>query len=322
MSAEPRLSDTVNLTFDWHLTYHNNVKKAVHLSAVKKMGTNQPTIQLEGEVNMTRQDQIPCNKQQPKFGSRDLPVRGKKASSVHAVKKRIRDIKRRHEHYQNLPANIKVEDKRALAVCQQGLATALEEKARQKLIKRYHMVRFFGTYCFNAECKVLCLYISERQKASRKIKKLHKLLLEAKTTDEAEDIKAQMHIAEVDLNYTQYFPLSEPYVGLYPRASVTDQSSGQAGNAQAKPEMWAVVEKSMKDGTLDQLRNRKRRDAASFESQAPLSASALDPYTETPRNVSKINTHTGSLAKRRPGASRPTTKDDEGHESDLGFFEE
>jgi hypothetical protein len=83
--------------------------------------------------------------------------------------------------------------------------------------------------------------------------------------------------------------------------------------------MWAVVEKSMKDGTLDQLRNRKRSDADSFGSQAPLSASALDSSTETLRNVSKINTHTCSLAKRRPG---PTTKDDGGHESDMGFFEE
>jgi rRNA-processing protein Efg1 len=105
--------------------------------------------QLEEGANMMRQARIshPANSQRSKKRYRMDPPTHKKqahASSVHAVKKRIRDVKRRLERCPNLPANVRVEDERALAVHEQELATALEEKNRQKMIKRYHMVRFFG----------------------------------------------------------------------------------------------------------------------------------------------------------------------------------
>ena len=70
------------------------------------------------------------------------------ASSVNTIKKRIRDVKRRLERSQNLPATIRVEDERALATYEQELAAADEEKTRQKMIKKYHMVRFFGMLYF------------------------------------------------------------------------------------------------------------------------------------------------------------------------------
>jgi hypothetical protein len=66
------------------------------------------------------------------------------AASVNAIKKRIRDVTRKLEHSENLPANIRMEDERALAAYQQELTAAEAEKARQKMISRYHMVRFFG----------------------------------------------------------------------------------------------------------------------------------------------------------------------------------
>jgi hypothetical protein len=93
------------------------------------------------------------------------------------------------------------------------------------------------------------------------LKKLRKRLLEAKSTDEVETLKEQMHIAEVDLNYTQYCPLSETYVSLYPqKSSAADGEDG--GTAEPEPEpapkpaMWAEVEKGMEEGSLDRLRNR------------------------------------------------------------------
>ena len=67
------------------------------------------------------------------------------ASSVNAIKKRIRDVTRRLEHSEDLPANIRMEDERALVAYHQELVAAEAEKARQKMISRYHMVRFFGT---------------------------------------------------------------------------------------------------------------------------------------------------------------------------------
>ena len=43
-----------------------------------------------------------------------------------------------------MPPNVRVEDERALAGYEQELAAAEAEKIRQKMITKYHMVRFFG----------------------------------------------------------------------------------------------------------------------------------------------------------------------------------
>ncbi len=51
---------------------------------------------------------------------------------------------RKLERAEDLPANVRIEDERALATYQQELASAQAEKTRQKMIKKYHMVRFFG----------------------------------------------------------------------------------------------------------------------------------------------------------------------------------
>jgi hypothetical protein len=63
-----------------------------------------------------------------------------------------------------------------------------------------------------------------------------------------------MHVAQVDHDYTQYYPLGEVYVSLYP------QKSGAIGQevtgVVSKPPMWKEVEKCMEEGTLSRLRNR------------------------------------------------------------------
>lgn len=66
-----------------------------------------------------------------------------------------------------------------------------------------------------------------------------------------------MRSAEVDLNYTQYFPLTETYVSLYPQNKVDSEGSkAKTEGTGSKPPMWAEVEQCMEEGTLDQLRHR------------------------------------------------------------------
>ena len=48
------------------------------------------------------------------------------------------------DHADDLPADVRIEDERALAAYEQELAAADAEKTKQKMIKKYHMVRFFG----------------------------------------------------------------------------------------------------------------------------------------------------------------------------------
>jgi hypothetical protein len=99
---------------------------------------------------------------------------------------------------------------------------------------------------------------TERQKATRQLKRLRKRLLASESPEEVEELKAQMHIAEVDLNYTQYSPLSEIYISLYPQQKSSEDSEDgpKAEDSQPKPPLWSEVEKCMEDGTLHKLRNR------------------------------------------------------------------
>lgn len=122
----------------------------------RSMGTKRAHSAMEG-VHPSRQGQVYGDaKPLKKRRGMELPAHKKQAhsSSVNAIKKRIRDIKRRLERSRNLPATIRVEDERALAVYEQELATAAEEKARQRIIKKYHMVRFFGMlYIASLQCR-------------------------------------------------------------------------------------------------------------------------------------------------------------------------
>lgn len=99
-------------------------------------------------VHESRQFQVFGNAPKPAKKPRRFEPRVQRkqahASSVNAIKKRIRDVTRKLERTEDLPANVRVEDERALAAFQQELGSAEAEKTRQKMIKKYHMVRFFG----------------------------------------------------------------------------------------------------------------------------------------------------------------------------------
>ena len=213
-------------------------------------------------VHASRHSQVYGNPSKPAKKPRrfEPPVQRKQAhaSSVNAIKKRVRDVTRKLERAEDLPADVRAEDERALAAYQQELASAQAEKTRQKMIKKYHMVRFFGKSVSSKMEVPADQFIAERQKATRLLKKLRKRLLAAESTEEVETLKAQMHVAEVDLNYTQYCPLSEVYVSLYPPkvSSSNDADSSNEVESKPKPPMWGEVEKCMEDGTLNRLRNR------------------------------------------------------------------
>lgn len=66
-----------------------------------------------------------------------------------------------------------------------------------------------------------------------------------------------MHAAEVDLHYTQYYPLTEAYISLFSQdRDAGDEDNVDEKETSSKPPIWAEVEKAMEEGTLDQLRNR------------------------------------------------------------------
>lgn len=67
-----------------------------------------------------------------------------KSASVNQLKSKIRDLTRALEHSDHLPAGVRIEKERALAGYKQDVEKIHEDKRKNELIKRYHMVRFFG----------------------------------------------------------------------------------------------------------------------------------------------------------------------------------
>ena len=238
------------------------------------------------------------------------PRRNKESSghkSINPLKSKIRDLERLLARSEHLPAGIKIEKERALAAYKQDLEQAIHGKQRQHMISKYHKVRFF-----------------ERQKATRALRKLQKQLppdLEQKMEDQARN--ASVHAAQVDVNYTIYYPLTEKYVSLFPlEKRASDQNGSQSpetgndisieGN-RMRPPMWAVIERCMEEGTLDQLREGKLSTQYSVHLKTT-SVKSLD-------NLQKTKKSPSSNPKSNTTANDHVVTAEHGDDSDGGFFE-
>ncbi|KAL9599359.1 MAG: hypothetical protein Q9219_003892 [cf. Caloplaca sp. 3 TL-2023] len=245
---------------------------------------------------MSAKKQVHGNRQRPsKASSTDS-----KSVSVNALKSRIRDVTRVLEHAQDLPLHIRIEKERALAGYRQDLDKAQNDRDKQRMIKKYHMVRFF-----------------ERQKATRSVKRLRNQLAAASPdTQEYKSVEDQLHCAEVDLNYTLFYPLTEKYVSIFPRketAEAQDEKGPSTDRSdhlqQDKPAMWKIVENCMESGTLEALRDGKLHPIATL----PL----RPPAPTTHRHVDGKKKHQDAS---NISYSREVIMED-GNESDGGFFE-
>jgi hypothetical protein len=141
-------------------------------------------------------------------------------------------------------------------------------------------------------------------------------------------IKNRIHIAQINVNYTIYYPLSEKYISLYPqdkkkKTSATSEDEDQDGSdsdelppksgvgKNEKPPLWAIVEKCTANGTLDKLRNGKLN--IGFDGK-PKSAAAEKRSDGLPSS---------SQTTREKAASKKAQKyeNEDDDDSDGGFFE-
>ncbi|PVH97591.1 hypothetical protein DM02DRAFT_658173 [Periconia macrospinosa] len=236
-----------------------------------------------------------------------------KVDSTSVLKNRIRDLKRLLSHIDNdadskMPANIRIDRERELETCEHELAEKLiqqrETNFRNKIISKYHHIRFF-----------------ERQRATRNIKRLQKQL--AALDDESEKTRLQQMLqnAEVDLNYTIYYPLLKSYVSLFPKpkkdgspstedaSTVKEETSGPGTGPKGNIEMWKAVEKAMEDGTLEALRNS--REGVTIPTKK-------DPKREKAEKQ-KQKQNQGKAQTSAPAPANGVNSEDE--DSDGGFFE-
>jgi len=121
--------------------------------------------------------------------------------------------------------------------------------------------------------------------------------LETTCTHEVNALKAQMHVADVDLHYAQYCPLSEVYISLYPQKKEGESEETQEKKITGpKPPMWDVVENCMEEGmqSLSRLRNRV--------SKAPVKSAKTQerkPAKPKPKPVQVIDTTGMNRRERR-----------------------
>jgi hypothetical protein len=143
------------------------------------------------------------------------------------------------------------------------------------------------------------------------VKRLHKQLAALQGESEKTERMRSVHNAEVDLNYTLYYPLLKAYVSLYPKQQKEDGKPGDASPPTDGPKgdvnMWKTVEMAMEEHTLDEL--RESREGVIIPG-APESSKA--------KNTSKDGKKDVKETKAKSNGTDGAMKDGEG--SDEDFF--
>ncbi|KAH8719209.1 hypothetical protein GQ44DRAFT_688074 [Phaeosphaeriaceae sp. PMI808] len=260
------------------------------------------------------------NQQQFKQRRRPNPTHDDDNSrSNNALKSRIRDLKRLLAHIDNVPkhkmsAGARQERERELEACEHELAENLnasrEAEYKNKMIGKYHQVRFF-----------------DRQKGTRILKRLKKELAALDSDSKKTKLQQRIHNAEVDVNYATYYPLMKPYSSLYPKSkgwktneADVDEEDGEDGKSSKTEidgpkgdiEMWKAVESAMEEGTLESLRYNK--DALPAE---PPKKSKKPKAKENKKDQSDNTPHI--INGKETGLRTAVAREDE--DSDGGFFE-
>lgn len=168
--------------------------------------------------------------------------------------------------------------------------------------------------------------LSERRKATRVLKKLQKQASAlSPSSPERTLLLDAIHDAEVDLSYTIYHPLTEKYRSLYPRSDEKGSEEGESDRKKAdqevgevsgkKPPIWNIVESSMAEGTLEDLRDGKIGRRAEVIQTKPTAK-------QEPRAVKKGKEGDGNDRDRaRAKYTEEIVADEDDALSDGGFFE-
>jgi hypothetical protein len=211
-------------------------------------------------------------------------------AAISPLKRRLRDLNRLLSKNANLPADIKIAHEREIQALQHELVSLLLDKERHEMIGKYHMVRFF-----------------ERQKATRRYKGATRALEGCEDHNERQELQKQVHIAQVDLNYTHYYPHMGVYQSLWTKEKGENgevryiENNKEADGAKGNVSLWRQVERATEEGTLEKL-----RDAVDD-----------DKMESIRKSISSIGivTNAGGKAKGEDADSKQE------NETGLGFFE-
>ena len=127
----------------------------------------------------------------------------------------------------------------------------------------------------------------------------------------------------MDLAYTQYSPLYQKYVAIFPQEKAQENNEDNSNEQPPpRPAMWKIVEKCLEQGTLDDL-----REGALGDEDLVLSFRKMKPFKrQLQLPIRSIQSVKPSRSSRRLNydndAVGPGKADEMDQDSDGGFFEE
>jgi hypothetical protein len=166
----------------------------------------------------------------------------------------------------------------------------------------------------------------DRKKAERYLKKMDRRLKEADSEEERSRLQMLRDRAQVDLNYTIFYPLACVYKSLYPK-DVRDEEENDVeklvGREKGDKKWWDMVEKGAKEGSLRFLREAlytKQEELLDLEAKRQPATKENKKESHKPKESEKKN------SKEKKAREEPEGQKDDGDDSDSdgsggGFFE-
>ncbi|OAL73983.1 rRNA-processing protein EFG1 [Trichophyton violaceum] len=287
---------------------------------------------------------------------------GSSGPSVNDLKSKIRATKRLLEHSKTLPADVRIEKERALKGYQRDLEKVEENRARNAMISKYHFVRFLERKTATQNLKKL-RRMKEKLENEEENGANEKNPTTKSRAYRLAELEKQIYSTEVDINYAKYSPLTEKYISLFPSDKSKDKEGrkknrkdGDDGEEQQgeiedgeeenqeksalgqklapiryasseRPPLWYAVEQSMKDGTLELLREGKLGITVTGERKG-VNAGIKEGDMASGRSKAKGSYSTMSTKEIQGGVSlrgnnqrMNEARNDEDDKSDGGFFE-
>lgn len=177
-------------------------------------------------------------------------------------------------------------------------------------------------------------------------KQLEKKVAEATDPEEVSQLKTDLHVAQVDIDYAKYFPFMEPYISLYAgvAAGEKDEKKTAAHYLRTpRPPMWSVVEKTREEGeaALERLQNRRPESvqkSGGAQPRAGYNRSTKQPSDKKEKREKNEKREEQEMMEKMGGSRRERRAlararasgtgqqggkaNGEDDESDGGFFEE
>lgn len=155
-------------------------------------------------------------------------------------------------------------------------------------------------------------------------------------------LQAEIDLAQINVNYTIYYPLTEKYISLYPQDKkreaagrlqkrkrnseddegdendthdeMQDDATAATKTTDQKPPMWYIVKKCMDENTLEQLRDGKL-SIGSSNVVAKSDSTKGDSKEKEKKNKEEDTKGSRNLPHKK------VEEDEEDEDSDGGFFE-